>query len=281
MTIPSNLYMDQGKAEIFKRYKAYRKVMMDIWEDYQFFEFYLPLLHKGIKTEKIPTLNFELMLTEKKVKGKVSDLLGVIDHLTKKVIPYRGLIEAVSATERFMQEITFRVYRDFPFRMAGKSAEQKDQEEQKDKLLKIVIDSADREEIIKKISEEKIRSIFYGNPTDFFTKDKANIGLGEYIKNNYNKAIGSYQEIVARRNIAIHNNGRVDRKYLREVKGCSDKLGQKVQISREYFKTALVILRGLATVTVVKVTENCYGVTEFNDKVASQFTEFEKLYKLK
>jgi hypothetical protein len=165
--------------------------------------------------------------------------------------------------------------------MAGKSAGQSDQEDQRDKLLKIVIDSADREEIIRKIAEEKIRSIFYGNPTDFFTKDKANIGLGDYIKNNYKNAIGNYQEIVARRNISIHNNGRVDRKYLREVGRSSSKLGQKLQINREYFKSALVILRGLATVTVVKVTENCYGVTEFNDKVASQFTEFEKLYKLK
>lgn len=129
------------------------------------------------------------------------------------------------------------------------------------KLINIIIDSDDRQEIISRIIEERVRSLFYGNPVDFFEKDKAKLGFGTYFKDNYKDLLKEYTEITARRNIIVHNSGRVDRKYLREVKSTSYKIGNKIIIEKEYLKRALCILEGLAAAATSEVIKKIYKDT--------------------
>ncbi len=267
--------MKEGISEIAKRFKAYNKSMMDIWEDYTFLDHYLPLLHQDIKNGEDPTFKRIHLYNDSRTKYDKQDLYGVIDHLLKKITPQRALIESVSITEHFLQDITFRVYRDFDFKLQNSF----ESPEQSNKLLKVILNSSDRDEMIYKIAEEKIRGIFYGNPVDFFKKDKAKIGIDDYFKNNYLQILDKYAEIIARRNIYAHNNGKVDRKYLREVKDTDLDLGRVAIIDQEYIRECVIVLRGMSVVTTKLVIENTYQAENTNKTIEKKFKTFEKLYK--
>jgi hypothetical protein len=267
--------MKEGISEIAKRYKAYNKAMMDIWEDYNFLNYYLPQLHNDIKTGGTPEFKLDHLYNSRQSTYDKKDLYGVIDHLQKKIIPTRALLEAVSATEHFLQDITFRVYRDHDYKLQNSATTP----EQASKLMNVILGSADRDEMIYKIAEEKIRGIFYGNPVDFFMKDKAKVGFEDYFKNNHQNTLKIYAEIIARRNIYTHNNGKIDRKYKREVQGTTLRLGQILEIDKEYIKEVIIVLRGLAVSVTKLVIENTYRSTNTNRSIERRFNTFEKLYK--
>jgi hypothetical protein len=101
--------------------------------------------------------------------------------------------------------------------------------------------------------------IFYGNPLDFFQKDKARLEFKDFFKSNYQPQLEQYTEIVARRNIIVHNGGKVDRKYLREVNGATAKLGSVVYLSSDYLRESIVIMEGLGAVATKLILERIYG----------------------
>jgi hypothetical protein len=150
-----------------------------------------------------------------------------------------------------------RVLRDFPGRLAtGAQIEQGTREL---KLLEIIVNSSDKAEMIEKLIEERVRALFYGQPSDFFLKDKSKLGFGDYFSKSYPTVIERYSEIAARRNLIIHNDGRVDRKYLREVPTTSLKLGQKAPVDQEYLRRSLLTLHGLSATAGVLVCERIYN----------------------
>jgi hypothetical protein len=166
---------------------------------------------------------------------------------------------AVSQSEVFLQYIVTQVLMDFPGRLAGGG--QIEQGSRESRILDIIVNSADKAEILDKLIEERVRSLFYGQPSDCFLKDKAKLGFADHFSKNYASAIEHYSEIVARRNLLIHNDGRVDRKYLREVPHTSLKLGQKAIVDQDYLRHALFTLHGLAATAGVFVCENIYKNT--------------------
>jgi len=267
--------MQEGISEIAKRFKSYNKSMMDIWKDYSFMEFYLPEIHDGVKNNSLPVFRFPHLYNNRTSPTKKTNIYGVVDHLTKSVIPVRALIESVSTTEHFLQEVTFRVYRDYQYKLEVPF----ENPEQTSKLLHTILSSVDKDEIVYKIAEEKIRGIFYGNPVDFFKKDKAKLGFDTYFKDNYNTALKNYAEIIARRNIYTHNQGKVDRKYKREVKDTSLRLGQIALIDRDYIKETIILLRGFSVIVTKLVLENTYGVENSNNGIRRKFETFESLFK--
>src|SRR5882724_4067017 len=89
---------------ILKRFKAYDKTIRDIWESYQFHSFYLPVLHRLIKTEKVPAFSLPALSEKAKTKEqKRHHTLGAISHISTQVSPQRSLIAAVSQSESFLQ----------------------------------------------------------------------------------------------------------------------------------------------------------------------------------
>ncbi len=220
---------------------------------------------------------FFSITTNHKEKFRKDLLFGVIDRIIKKTNPVRALIESVALTENYLQSIVYRIYRDFPYKLITKE-ETPDQQE---KLLKIITESFDKEEIIARISEEKIRGIFYGKPIDFFTKDKARIGIDKQMETYYKTAIEMYQEIIARRNVFAHNNGKVDRKYLREVSNPSFKLRAIPQVDNIYLKDSIQVLHGIATVATKQAIESSYSVKFKGQKLQFYIDRFDKKYKNK
>jgi hypothetical protein len=119
-------------------------------------------------------------------------------------------------------------------------------EKEETKLVNLILDSSDKEEIISRIIEEKVRGIFYGNPVDFFIKPKTKLRFDKYFETKCQLQLAQYTEITARRNVIAHNSGRVDRKYLREVASTQLKLNQAVPLSSAYLKDSIGLLLCLA-----------------------------------
>lgn len=268
-----------GVSEIIKRYKSYSAEIHEVFEDFLFANHYYPILHEKIKNDEISLMRFESALSTYKAPFKKKFIYGVIDRTTKKTAPIRSFLSAVSLTENYFQNITYRIYRDCPYKLQTSI----ESEEQQSKLVKVIIDSIDRDEIISRIAEEKIRSIFYGNPVDFFKKDKARIGIDRELNTYYKKALEKYAEIIARRNIFIHNEGAVDSKYLREVKGSTFSKGDKPTIDKNYLKESIQILHGLATIVTDQAVSDNYPRFDksVNDKLTRYFNRFEKNWKNK
>jgi hypothetical protein len=266
---------EQGISEVVKKYKSYCAEIFETFEDYTFQDFYLPQIHKQLTKGTIPLMDFEPVYSNNKRPFKKEFVYGVISRQQRKIIGQRSLLSAVSATEDFLQKVTFRVYRDFETKLET-SMETPDQQS---KLLKIIVDSSDKTEIIRRIAEEKIRGIFYGNPADFFEKDKAKIGLNNYFRDNYKLAIEQYKEVIARRNILTHNNGHVDRKYMREVKNTTYVLDEKVLVTKDYLKESIFLLHGLSTIVLEQVIKNNYGAIALKERFDNYIKIFDKKYK--
>ena len=266
-----------GVSEINKKYIDYYTQIFEVYEDFLFVEYYYPEIHKLLKKGGLDQMEFESITSEYSAPFKKNLLYGIIDRTLKKVNPSRSLFDAVSLTENYFQDLTHRIYRDHSYKLAGGD----ETPEQKEKLIKIIIDSDEKEEMISKIAEEKIRGIFYGKPSDFFTKDKAKIGINKNFETVYNLAIDDYQEIIARRNIYTHNNGKVDRKYLREVKNSTYALGQKPKIDKAYIKKSIHLLQGLASVVTKQSLQANYPMTCMNRNINKYVLRFDKEWKNK
>lgn len=65
------------------------------------------------------------------------------------------------------------------------------------------------------------------------------------------------KKVVAMRNIVAHNNGRIDRKYIREADAGAD-LGKKIIIEKDFLKKAIYVLSKLAAHATRLVVENVY-----------------------
>jgi hypothetical protein len=96
---------------ISKRFRRYDKAIRDIWESFHFHSFYLPILHRLIKAEKVSAFvlpNLAAQPSTKKLSRK--NTLGTVSHIMSQVSP-RSMISAVAQTELFLQYLVIRVLR--------------------------------------------------------------------------------------------------------------------------------------------------------------------------
>lgn len=236
----------------------------------------------------------EFRLNAKKSNGKIFVIENLVEpdksmELTKRHLdayanhlilidnPRKTLYNIVSLTEFYLQDLIYFVYIDQPFKMVY--IDQEESPDQQLKLLHTIAISEDRDEILDKIAEEKIRSIFYGNPVDFFIKDKAKIGIDKTFGRTYSKAIQQYSELIARRNIITHNDGKVDRKYLREVKNSSFKIGDKPTIDKEYIRDSIKLLRNISAKVTSQVIDVNYNKNVYSKWLKKDIDRFDEWYK--
>ncbi len=243
------------------RFKQYDKSMRDIWEVYWFAKQYFPIIHSNVHARRMPPLSHPTIGGQIGVLKTLSrkSTFGAVSHFLDKVIPPRTLLAAVSATESFLQALTRRVLEDFPHKLSASSQPAPEDAAREGKLLDIIIKSASREEMLDQIIEERLRSLFYGSPADFFIKDKTKLEFDNYFKENYPASVQRYVEVAARRNVWVHNEGRVDRKYLREVgKASALSMGDRATITDSYLRESMHTLRGLAAKAAWFVSEHMY-----------------------
>lgn len=249
-----------GGPNISKLFRVFNSNLNEIWDDYISINFYLRKIHEGVKSgDVVPVSILKLVLKPRLQPADRKVIYGIIQRIGKKTSGIHAFIDAVTLFEHFMSKLVLTVYMDFPNKLRGLN---KDPVEEADtrrkKLLDVILESADRDEMIAKLIEEKIRGFFYGNPSDLFEKDKANIGFKTHFKENQRSLVGAFQEITARRNIIMHNDGRVDQKYLSEVPGSALKLGDASFIDEVYLKEALLAIKELAASSAQLVATNIY-----------------------
>lgn len=238
-------------------FKHYRRDVRHVWEVYCFMMQYIPEITKLIKKKELDIWKFpEISTKNTEIRG-ISEIGGMAHHIIHKANPRRAIIDAVALFEGFCSKIASIIYKDYPNILIG--SENDIQHTHEEKVLKTLINSDSKEEALEKIAEEKIRSIFYGNPVDFFLKDKARLGFGKYFRENLGDEIEQYRELVARRNIYIHNNGRVDRKYLREVTNSTFQHNNIAKIDDEYLSSSILLLQDLGCVVAYLVCQNKYN----------------------
>ncbi len=260
------------------RFKAYSSDMKDVWESYIFINKYMNEIHPLIKDDTLPPFSVIPLsaIDEKEIKISKKNTYGYIHHIVEKVKPERSLITAVALTEDFLQDMVKIVYKAFPDKISGAD---KDTPDRVEKVTELILQSTDKDEIIDRLIEEKVRGIFYGNPVDFFMKDKKlKLGFGTLFKDNHSANINIYSEIIARRNIYTHNGGRVDRKYLQESNANNIKLGNKLKITEEYLKESIFILRGLASVSAFMVNRRIFQSAPTEGRLHHVYTLFDKYY---
>lgn len=260
-----------------RKFKSYSSDMKDVWESYIFINKYMQAIHPLIKNDTLPVFSVTPLASEENIECATDkkNTFGYIDHVIKKVNPERSLITAVSLTEDFLQNMVKVVYTAYPEKLS--SGETKDAPERVEKIIDVILKSEDKNEIIDKLIEEKVRSIFYGNPVDFFTKDnKLKLNFGMVFKEQYSNSIRQYSEIIARRNIYAHNGGRADRKYIKEADALNFKLGSKIPITDDYLKTSILTLRGLSSVAAFLVCQKIFSSPPPGGRLLHVYNDFKK-----
>jgi hypothetical protein len=228
--------------KIHTRFKNFDKEMRDIWESYNLVELLAKEGHRLLIEKSISRLSMTNPYEGTRILS-VKDTLGAIDHLRRKSAPRTILLEAVAHFEDYLGWLTETVLFDDPSLLKSSTPAS---EKEETKLVNLILDSSDKEEIISRIIEEKVRGIFYGNPVDFFIKPKTKLRFDKYFETKCQLQLAQYTEITARRNVIAHNSGRVDRKYLREVASTQLKLNQAVPLSSAYLKDSIGLLLCLA-----------------------------------
>ncbi|RDK07770.1 hypothetical protein [Cupriavidus lacunae] len=244
--------------KIHTRFKTFDKEMRDIWESYNLVELLAKEGHRLLKDGTIEPLTMATLYGGNNKTLSLKDTFGAIDHLRRKSEPRTILLEAVAYFEDYLGWLTETVLLDDPSLLKSDAP---NSEKEEAKLINLIVGSSDREEIIERIVEEKVRGIFYGNPVDFFIKPKTKLRFQKYFETKCQTQLAQYAEITARRNVIAHNNGRVDRKYMREVANPIFKLNQTVSLSDSYLRESIGLLLCLAARATELVLIGHYSAT--------------------
>ncbi|MEZ9314194.1 hypothetical protein AB4188_01680 [Vibrio lentus] len=233
----------------------------------------MPKVQASIKSDEMPPLKVDLLFDDSTKTNSKDDTYGALHSLTVKSNYRRTLLESVLTFEDYMSDLIETVYLDFPRKLSAEKSDDTNSSGYQ-KLLKVILESDNKDEIVDKLVEEKIRGVFYGNPALVFEKDKAKLEFGTYFKENCKDELKMFKSVVALRNIVAHNNGKVDRKYIREADR-SATLGQTVKIERQFLKDAIYNLSLLSTYATSLVLENVYK-TSVEGKLKRQKNLFDR-----
>ncbi|ELU5587214.1 hypothetical protein SCB17_001625 [Clostridium perfringens] len=249
---------------LHSRYKEFREDMKNEWEEYSY-------LNHCINNASTDQFILKSIISDNSSKKTKKDAGGMQNRFIRGGNTKGHFIASIGLFETYISFLAKVVFIDYPHKMSGNGTTEH-------KLFDLILNSDTKEEMIDRIAEEKVRSIFYGNPADVFLKDKCKLELGSTFSTDFFEAISLYQEITGRRNAIIHNSGRVDVKYLRENKESKFLEGQKIVISEDYLRGTIGLLMGIAAKTTECVIKKIYKGT-IKGKLGGMVASFERCYK--
>lgn len=220
-------------------------------------EHYSLALRQLVKRAVVPPMSLPSIYGNDAEQMDANRVMNSLKSLTDRHNGYTQFLYLICTFEQCISSIVTLVYLDRPD-LLDISHKNEDTSRQDMKLLKLVIDSSSREEIVARIAEEKVRSIFYGNPLDIFLKDRCHLRLGDWFKKNSERELFLLLEILARRNVIVHNEGRVDTKYLRET-GAQLRVGRKLDVDHAYMKQAFAVSIDVSACFTAVIIRNLFG----------------------
>ena len=191
------------------------------------------------------------------IKLKNRDLLGFVKSSTGAGSEWAlewTLVSSIALFEAFSSDIAELVYLSNPceFLLSEQTESAKIE-------LELLLECETKQEAIEKYIEQKLISIFSGNPSDAFVKynknskkgmvaidGKLKIDTGSYLDSNCKNELQLYIEMTRRRNVIVHNAGIINSRYIKEVPDdILNKLeiGNKVKISKDYLFENITLAR--------------------------------------
>jgi hypothetical protein len=232
-------------AGIPSAYAALKKDLNELWEVHVALSQYLPAVAEGVTARRLDALHLAPFTQPANLRDKsVKTTVGVLQRARSRD-PYRTLVDAVGRFEVFIGAVARTTYLAFGAdRLSGRDGVI--EESQQTRIIEWVFESKDRDEIIDRIVEDKIRSLTYGNGKDLLVRDRARLSLGDHFKSGHDETLNQYAEIISRRNVIVHSGGQVDRRYLAAHPDSGFRLHGKVPVTDIYLAGCLTRLRQLA-----------------------------------
>lgn len=179
---------------------------------------------------EIPSVDGEKIVSLRR-RSKIHKLLKeTIDRDLYK----QSLIAAVAITESYLVKVAKQVLRWYPQKLS--SADKKID-------FELVVESQDIDELLNKIIDRHVNSIFYATPVHYlkYIEQILSINIDETIQSNY-------AEIKATRDVLVHNDGIVNELYLRKADICARAtIKDKIPIDSNYFSESITCMKGLIT----------------------------------
>lgn len=150
----------------------------------------------------------------------------------QKEILYRGsLLLLVTYFENLIAGVLKENFVKYPQRIALN---------EKSVSYKVLTEVNDIEEIKNILIDQEVTNKMYESLTDWKNYFKKNIKLD---LNVWEDEFDALQEIIARRNLYVHNNGIINNIYINLVDGVSkDSIGEDLNLDREYVEKAINII---------------------------------------
>ena len=251
-----NQFISQNIITKFKQFEA---KMKDNLQEYI-------MLNKAMREYNLEDISYPSIYTGELIYCKAAFYSGKKSHFIDFKNSKLHFIEAITMFENYINYLAEINFNNFPRKLGNSPLESS-------KLMTLIYEYEHSDDIIEKIIEEKVRSIFYGNPKNIFLKDPCKFELKNYFIDTYKVEITYFSNIVARRNAIIHNNSRVDTKFLKECENSNYIINDKIIISEDYLLATISLLVGLAGEVTSVYLENVYRCTPRKSSILYQSTK--------
>ena len=215
----------------------------------------LKLAVKALIPENKRILRMKKNLIQKELGNIRKELNNIMDQF-KKVRSYISEMIFSSAINNFIlftSNIITITHKIEP-KLLVKNEGNKDTQKSKVNLSSLI--ENEKDELIEEITNKFVRKIMYQNFTNInqFLKSRLKINMFRKRGNNLEKV----QHYINIRNLLTHNNGVIDEKFIKNVKGLEKKafaVGEKITIDKKILKELLDLLINIATDTYEQLIE--------------------------
>jgi len=201
-----------------------------------------------LRSDRLKRLNFEVptvsgeTITIAKRKTKV---LSLLDEAIDRDLYSQSIITAVAVTEAYLVKSLTTILTWFPDKLSA---------EQKKIDFSLVLESDDLNEVILRVVQRQVYSVFYTSPRKYFEyMEKAfAFELPQEVKEQY-------AEVKATRDILVHNSGEVNDLYLSKAGNrARAEEGELIPLDSEYFEQSIRTMKALVTRVYTKLLKK-YG----------------------
>jgi hypothetical protein len=237
------------------RYRAYVRQLNELWEGYEILRAVFPIARPAIKAGASVTFR-SIPQPNNSKRLSVNDAMGVISRYETLTAPAQTLVQAISLFEQLLADIALRVWVDYPAEVYRSNLTVSEDRWQAN-LLQIILESSDREEIMERLARSRIQTIGLGNVVEILTRDALRLRVAAHFETGHDDLVETLKEASARRNLWVHNDGRVDRRYRNAVPASTLRLGARAAVDTDYLLGALAAVRTLGScVAYMAVTAN-------------------------
>lgn len=188
-------------------------------------------------SDRVKRLNFEVPTVSGETitfAKRKSQVLSLLDEAIDRDLYSQSLITAVAVTESYLVTSLRTILTWFPEKLSAG---------QKKIDFSLVLESDDLDEVILRVVQRQVDSVFYASPRKYL----------EYMEEAFafeipQKVKEQYAEVKATRDILVHNSGKVNDSYLSKAGDrARAEEGELIPLDSEYFDESIRAMKTLVT----------------------------------